>query len=91
MLRELKAKRQGCCTLVICGRAHQEIREAADQVIELHPQEEPLEDDYRALTDVVVCQIPALTKSLLFGLWPDNPSPNGIINRVVKGTTIYPW
>jgi len=28
--------------------------------------------------------------SLGIGLNPDNPSPNGVINRVVQGVRIYP-
>ena len=91
LLRELKMKKQGCGTLVICGRADREVREVSSDVIELSPFEEPLEDDYRPLTDVVVCQILATFKSIGLGLSPDNPSPEGIINRVVQGITIYPW
>jgi tagatose-6-phosphate ketose/aldose isomerase len=91
MLRELKTKKQGRGTLVICGKTDAEVRAAADQVIELYPSGEPLPDEYRALTDVVACQILASFTSLRLGLSPDNPSPEGIINRVVEGITIYPW
>jgi tagatose-6-phosphate ketose/aldose isomerase len=90
LLREIKTKKQGCATLVICAEADTEIRNVADEVIELYPGEEPLQDDFRVLTDVVVCQILAYLKSLSLGLSPDNPSPEGIINRVVQGIKIYP-
>lgn len=36
-------------------------------------------------------QLLAFYKSVQLGLNPDNPSPNGFINRVVKGVTIYPF
>ncbi len=91
MLRELKTKKQGRGTLVICGKADADVRAAADQVIELYPEDEPLADEHRALTDVVVCQVLASFTSMRHGLSPDNPSPEGIINRVVEGITIYPW
>jgi tagatose-6-phosphate ketose/aldose isomerase len=41
------------------------------------------------LTDIVVCQILAFHKSRSHGLSPDNPSPAGLINRVVQGVAIY--
>jgi tagatose-6-phosphate ketose/aldose isomerase len=91
LLRELHTKKQGRGTLVICGKADADVRAAADQVVELYPAGEPLADEYRALTDVVVCQVLASFTSLKAGLSPDNPSPEGIINRVVEGITIYPW
>lgn len=36
-------------------------------------------------------QLLASKKSVELGLIPDNPSPDGFINRVVKGVTIYPY
>ena len=91
LLRELRSKRQGCGTLVICGKVDPEINGACDEAIDLFPSGDSLEDDFRMLTDVVVCQILAAFKSLGLGLSPDNPSPEGIINKVVQGVTIYPW
>jgi tagatose-6-phosphate ketose/aldose isomerase len=91
LLRELRQKKQGMGTLVICGRSDGEVKEVADAVIELFPSREPLEDDCRVLTDIVACQILATFKSISLGLSPDNPSPDGIIHRVVEGIVIYPW
>jgi tagatose-6-phosphate ketose/aldose isomerase len=91
LLKELKAKKQGIGTLVLCAKADKEIRELSDAVIELFPSTEPLEDDYRVLTDIVAGQILATFKSIHLGLSPDNPSPDGIINRVVAGVRLYPW
>jgi tagatose-6-phosphate ketose/aldose isomerase len=91
LLRELRDKKQGMGTLVICARADAEVRSLAGTVIELFPDGEPLPDDCRVLTDIVACQILATFTSIGCGLSPDNPSPEGIINRVVRGVTIYPW
>ncbi|WP_099224149.1 SIS domain-containing protein [Listeria costaricensis] len=33
----------------------------------------------------------ALYNSLALGITPDNPSPSGIVNRVVQGVTIHPY
>lgn len=89
MLRELKAKKQGCGTLVICSKASDDVRAVADGVIELYPAGNPVEDDFRVMTDVVVGQILGTFKSMAVGLKPDAPSASGTINRVVQGVTIY--
>lgn len=39
---------------------------------------------------LVFAQFLALMQSLVLGITPDNPSPSGAVNRVVKGVTIYP-
>lgn len=44
---------------------------------------------YSAITYVLYAQIFALFMSAKFGIEPDNPSPSGAVNRVVKGVTIY--
>ena len=43
-----------------------------------------------AFLDILFAQTLALKKSINLGIEPDNPSPEGIVNRVVKGVTIYP-
>lgn len=89
MLKELRAKRQGCGTLIICDRADSALRRLGDTVVELFPAGKPVHDDFRVMTDVVVGQILAVFKSMALGLKPDNPSPGGTINRVVKGVRIH--
>ncbi|MCX7015207.1 MAG: SIS domain-containing protein [Candidatus Sumerlaeota bacterium] len=89
MLRELQAKRQGCGTLLICDRADAELRGLASAVIELFPDGNPVADEHRVMTDVVVGQMLAVFKSLACGLKPDDPTPGGTIHRVVQGVAIY--
>ena len=89
MLRELKAKKQGCGTLIICDRATDEVKSLCTATVELFPGGTPLDDEYRVMIDVVVGQILAVFKSLNLGLKPDSPSPGGTISRVVQGVTIY--
>ena len=91
LLRELKAKKQGCGTLVICDRATPEIRDLCTDLLELFPQGDPVNDDFRIMTDVMVGQILGTFKSMQCGLKPDNPSVSGTINRVVQGVAIYPY
>jgi tagatose-6-phosphate ketose/aldose isomerase len=39
---------------------------------------------------LVFAQLLALLRSLALGIGPDNPNPAGMVNRVVKGVSIYP-
>jgi len=49
-----------------------------------------LDDAYLAVAYVVFAQLLALYCSAALGLRPDNPFPDGDVNRVVKGVIIHP-
>jgi tagatose-6-phosphate ketose/aldose isomerase len=48
-----------------------------------------LDDHLRTPFEIVFFQLLAYHLSLAFGLNPDNPSPDGVINRVVRGVAIH--
>jgi tagatose-6-phosphate ketose/aldose isomerase len=48
-----------------------------------------LPDTLRTPFEIVFAQLLALHLSLQVGLNPDNPSPDGVINRVVQGVRIH--
>ncbi len=50
-----------------------------------------LSDVWIALPYIMYCQILSFYKSVNMGISPDNPSPSGEVNRVVKGVNIYPF
>jgi tagatose-6-phosphate ketose/aldose isomerase len=51
-----------------------------------------LDDDVFLLFPYVIfAQRLALLKSIELGIDPDNPSPSGKVNRVVKGVKFYPF
>ncbi len=50
-----------------------------------------LDDAWLGLPYIVYCQILAFFKSLHGNTSPDNPSPNGEVNRVVQGVKIYSY
>ncbi|ARJ50814.1 SIS domain-containing protein [Staphylococcus lutrae] len=54
------------------------------------PNSEALSDMELALQYLIFGQLLAAQRADALGLNPDNPSPDGFINRVVKGVTIYP-
>ena len=85
LLRELRAKRIG----YLVGIADVEKTDGLfDAVI---PAMAPrLADELRTPFEIVAAQLFGYHLSLAGGIDPDNPSPGGVINRVVQGVTIHP-
>jgi tagatose-6-phosphate ketose/aldose isomerase len=50
-----------------------------------------IDEDFLPVCFILPAQMIGFFKSLQLGLNPDNPSTNGVISRVVKGVTIYPY
>jgi tagatose-6-phosphate ketose/aldose isomerase len=85
LLRELRAKRIG----YLVGIAEMgNLDGLFDAVI---PAMAPrLADELRTPFEIVAAQLLGFHLSLSQGIDPDNPSPGGVINRVVQGVTIHP-
>lgn len=84
LLEELHAKELG---YVVALTSSQLNAVTADQQIQaLAPH---LPDNLRTPFEIVFAQLLGLHLSLRAGLNPDNPSPGGVINRVVQGVRIY--
>lgn len=63
---------------------------SADLLHDLVPANAPDLPDYlRTPFEIVFAQLLAFHLSVSSGLDPDNPSPGGVINRVVQGVSIY--
>lgn len=73
--------------LVISGQAADA---AADPFTWSLPDLDQVDDDMLALPGLVAAQWFAYESSVALGLTPDNPFPNGEVNRVVTGVTIHP-
>jgi tagatose-6-phosphate ketose/aldose isomerase len=68
--------------------------EAAEQYCDVcfHLHLENIADDiFLAFPYILYAQTFALYKSVERGFIPDNPSPSGVVNRVVKGVTIHTY
>ena len=50
---------------------------------------EDLDDTWLTPLWLIAAQLLALNKSVALGLTPDNPFPDGTVNRVVQGVTIH--
>jgi tagatose-6-phosphate ketose/aldose isomerase len=85
LIQELRAKNLG----YLVGIA--EASEAGNLFDEVVPAVLPqASDELRTPFEIVVPQLIGYHLSLGIGLNPDNPSPDGIINRVVQGVRIHP-
>lgn len=56
-----------------------------------HENKEIGNEIYSTIAYVLYAQLFALMSSVKLGIEPDNPSPSGAVNRVVKGVTIYDY
>ncbi len=84
LVSELRAK--GLGRLVALGRVESG-GAPFDEVIATPAS--ALADELRTPAEIVFAQLLAYHLSLRLGLDPDNPSPGGVINRVVAGVRIY--
>lgn len=87
MVEELRAALGTDNVLVITGRA---IDDTAQPLTWSLPDLDRVDDALLALPCLVAAQWFAYESSAALGLTPDNPFPNGEVNRVVRGVTIHP-
>lgn len=84
LLKELRAKNLG----ILVGIAEPGESELFDAVIP--SVSSGIADPLRTVFEIIAPQLLGYHLSLMRGLNPDNPSPSGVINRVVRGVTIHP-
>ncbi|HHT5654153.1 TPA: SIS domain-containing protein [Klebsiella pneumoniae] len=88
LLAELRNDNVAASVVALAGRADNEIEQGEHYYL---PDAGELDDSLLALGFLSVAQVYALAASLAFGISPDNPSPEGRVNRVVQGVIIHPW
>ncbi|GIN69845.1 tagatose-6-phosphate ketose isomerase [Bacillus sp. J14TS2] len=89
ILKEIYSMEERGKLVVISGNQDAEVEEYSDYQITI-----PLagkEDIALAFPYVIFAQLFAYETSLHSGISPDNPSPTGVISRVVQGVQIYPF
>ncbi len=84
LVKELQEKKLG--RRIALGPAD-EVGECCDHVVSSEASSLP--DYLRTPAEIIFAQLLGYHLSIQFGLDPDNPSPSGIINRVVEGVSIY--
>lgn len=92
ILRELDRERNGYKIAVVGYGNDGQANQMADYSLTVDKVGTwPEEDAYSALAYAVFAQMFAFYNSLKLGNDPDNPRPDGVINRVVQGVIIYPY
>ncbi|MEK4023945.1 MULTISPECIES: SIS domain-containing protein [unclassified Sporosarcina] len=90
ILREIASDQSELKIVVLTDKRDAVVEELADWIIPVSSENLELSSDFDlALLYVIFAQVFAMKKSLQLGITPDNPSPEGRINRVVEGVTIY--
>lgn len=85
LIQELRAKKIGYLTGIADSTETNELFNVVLPAIAPHA-----DDALRTPYEILVPQLLGYHLSVRIGLNPDNPSPAGIINRVVKGVRIHP-
>ncbi len=86
LLREITGEKTAKITAFFAGN-WPEIEGLADTEFNF---EEPQQEIFLLFPYILVAQILATLMSIKFGINPDNPNPEGLLNRVVQGVEIYP-
>lgn len=92
LLKEMKNDGGGKIVIAVSSSYDKTVEDNADYIIVMDENDKKYGNDvYLALNYIIAAQIFALYRSLAFGITPDNPSPSGLVNRVVRGVNIYPF
>lgn len=74
---------------VISYKKNDQLNSLCDKYLEIDGQEVP--EVYTVFNYMLFGQMFGLFSSLHLGISPDNPRPDGTVNRVVKGVIIHPY
>ncbi len=85
LIYELRTKKLGCLVGIADPAESEGLFDALIPAVAPHA-----DDALRTLFEILGPQLLGYHLSLSIGLNPDNPSPDGVINRVVQGVRIYP-
>ncbi len=91
LLKEFRDKKLGRQIVVVCEKeGASEVRSPTVRTFE-YDADPAVADHYKSPIIALFGQLIGMHNSIRLGLHPDNPSPSGVINRVVQGVTIYPF
>ena len=92
ILREVSEGTSAAKVIALTEKNDETVSKYADYLISVNGKGEAFNNDfYLALLYVIFAQTLAMKKSIQLGFSPDNPSPDGVISRVVQGVTIYDY
>ncbi|MBQ2213016.1 MAG: SIS domain-containing protein [Erysipelotrichaceae bacterium] len=88
IIRELSPERNGNRIMAVSSYNDPEVVELVDYFITFENKDR-YDNVFLGLEYINIAQCIAMLKSISIGVKPDTPSPSGVVNRVVKGVTIY--
>ncbi|SHK07828.1 SIS domain-containing protein [Paramaledivibacter caminithermalis] len=92
LLQEMKTDGGNTKIMAISSYKDEKVENLVDYFISIHEDKKEYRDDvFLVFNYILIAQIFAFLKSIKLGISPDNPSPDGVVNRVVKGVVIYPY
>ncbi|MBS4535763.1 SIS domain-containing protein [Clostridium sp. D2Q-14] len=91
LIRELSLEEGRHKVLVISETLDKSIEGLSDYYIYLSDEELSIDERFNSINYIIYPQILGLLESIKLGINPDNPSPEGSVNRVVQGVKIYPY
>lgn len=91
LLREMVNENGNKKILSISQYHDEKVEQISDYFISICDTYKEFHDVFLLFDYIINAQLIALFKSIKLEIDPDNPSPEGIVNRVVKGVRIYPY
>lgn len=88
IIRELSPERKGNRIMAVSSYADPEVEKLVDYFVTFENKNR-YDNVFLGLEYINIAQCIAMLKSISMGVKPDTPSPSGVVNRVVKGVTIY--
>lgn len=88
LIKEVSIQRNGEKLLVIDTQEDTDVASLVDKYVHINYNTN-ITQGLEVLNMVMYGQLFSVLKSIKLGLEPDNPSPSGVINRVVEGVIIY--
>lgn len=92
LLKEMAFENGNNKVVAISYYPDREVENLADYFIYIAEGKREYKDDVYLLFNYILnAHMFSLFKSIQLGVSPDNPRPDGVVNRVVKGVKIYPY
>lgn len=91
MIKEIYTDNGMQKVVAIAQAADKNLKDISYKVLTTDDQVGILEDAYSALDFIIYAQLFAFFYSMELGITPDNPRPDGTVNRVVEGVIIHEY
>ena len=91
LIKEVYSNPGGHKVITISETYSKELEEVSDFNFNITDEKIDIEEAYLSILFVIYAQVFALLSSVKKEIQPDNPSPDGLVNRVVEGVTLHPY